>query len=58
MPNQSMLTSRGYTATMRTRVRMHGEDNVRFMREVSRKYDPEGLFQKRMRSGVKISEVK
>lgn len=36
----------------------YGEGNVRFLREVAGKFDPEGLFQKRMRSGFKISEVK
>lgn len=38
-------------------LKSYGEDNVRFLRDVSKKYDPEGLFQKRMRSGYKISDV-
>lgn len=35
----------------------YGEGNVRFLRETAQKFDPEGLLQKRMRSGFKISEV-
>lgn len=36
----------------------YGEENVRFLRETAKKFDPEGFLQKRMRSGFKISEVK
>lgn len=35
----------------------YGEDNVAFMKEVACKYDPAGVFQKRMPGGFKITEV-
>lgn len=38
-------------------LKSYGKENVEFLREVSKKYDPEGLFQKRMRSGFKIPDM-
>ena len=35
----------------------YGEENVRKMREVAAKYDPEGVFQTRVPGGFKISRV-
>ena len=35
----------------------YGEDNVEFMKKVACKYDPAGVFQKRMPGGFKITEV-
>ena len=35
----------------------YGEENVRFMKEVARKYDPEGFFQKRVSGGFKLDRV-
>lgn len=32
----------------------YGEENVRFLREVSRKYDPKGVFQRRVPGGFKL----
>ena len=36
----------------------YGESNVTFLRQTAKKHDPDELFQKRMKSGFKISEVK
>jgi hypothetical protein len=35
----------------------YGADNVRYMKEVAKKYDPEGFFQDRVPGGFKISRV-
>lgn len=35
----------------------YGEDNVRYMRDVSRKYDPHGVFQFRVPGGFKIDNA-
>ncbi|KAL4745378.1 hypothetical protein BDW72DRAFT_198698 [Aspergillus terricola var. indicus] len=35
----------------------YGEENVRHMREVAGKYDPDGVFQKRAPGGFKLSKV-
>ena len=45
-----------YADSTQDPVKSYGEDNVEFLRDVSRKYDPEGLFQKGMRSGFKIPD--
>lgn len=36
----------------------YGDDNVKRMREVAKKYDPTGIFQTRVPGGFKISKVK
>ena len=35
----------------------YGEENVRHMREIAGKYDPDGVFQKRVPGGFKISRA-
>lgn len=35
----------------------YGEENVAFMKEVSAKYDPDGVFQRRVPGGFKVSRV-
>lgn len=35
----------------------YGEENVKFMKEVSAKYDPEGFFQKKIASGFTLSQI-
>ena len=35
----------------------YGKDNYQFLRQVSRKYDPEGLFQKGCVGGFKLDVV-
>lgn len=35
----------------------YGEDSVRHMREVSRKYDPQGVFQVRVPGGFKVRNL-
>lgn len=35
----------------------YGEKNIRHMREVSQKYDPDGVFQSRVPGGFKIGNV-
>lgn len=35
----------------------YGTENVAFMRDISTKYDPQGLFQRRVPGGFKISRV-
>lgn len=35
----------------------YGVENVAFMRDVSAKYDPQGIFQRRVPGGFKISRV-
>lgn len=35
----------------------YGKDNVDFIRKVAAKYDPSGMFQKKVMSGWKISKV-
>lgn len=35
----------------------YGEENVAYLKKVAKKYDPLGVFQKRMPGGFKISEV-
>lgn len=35
----------------------YGAENVAFLRDVSAKYDPEGIFQRRVPGGFKISRV-
>lgn len=32
----------------------YGEENVRFLREVSKKYDPRGVFQRQVPGGFKL----
>lgn len=32
----------------------YGEESVRLMREVSKKYDPEGVFQRQVKGGFKL----
>jgi hypothetical protein len=39
-------------------LKSYGQKNVDFMREVAAKYDPSGMFQKKVVSGWKISNVK
>jgi hypothetical protein len=36
----------------------YGEDNIKQMQEVAIKYDPTGVFQRRVPGGFKISKVK
>jgi hypothetical protein len=43
-----------YAAAYQTPLETYGEDNLRFMRSVSRKYDPKGVFQKRVPGGFKL----
>jgi hypothetical protein len=38
-------------------LKSYGQRNVDFMREVAGKYDPSGMFQKKVVSGWKISKV-
>ncbi len=46
---------------MRTRaenpLRSYGDDNVRRLKDIARKYDPQEIFQKLCRGGFKISDV-
>lgn len=35
----------------------YGADNIQFMKDVARKYDPEGFFQKRVPGGFKLDRV-
>lgn len=35
----------------------YGEESIKHMREVSRKYDPQGVFQSRVPGGFKIGNV-
>jgi hypothetical protein len=35
----------------------YGEENVKFLKKVATKYDPDGVFQTRMPGGFKISKV-
>lgn len=41
-----------YAAPFQTPLQAYGEENLRFMRGVSRRYDSEGVFQKRVPGGV------
>ncbi|KAI4183119.1 MAG: hypothetical protein L6R41_005584 [Letrouitia leprolyta] len=43
-----------YAAEAQDSIGSYGEENVRRLKEVSRKYDPEGLFQKRVLGGFKL----
>ncbi|KFX86128.1 hypothetical protein V490_09212, partial [Pseudogymnoascus sp. VKM F-3557] len=43
-----------YAAAYQTPLETYGEDNLGFMRAVSRKYDPKGVFQKRVPGGFKL----
>lgn len=38
-------------------LRSYGAENVGFMREVARRYDPQGVFQEKVVSGWKVSRV-
>ena len=35
----------------------YGEENIQFMKDVAKKYDPEGFFQKRVPGGFKLERV-
>jgi hypothetical protein len=43
-----------YAAAYQTPLETYGEDNLGFMRAVSKKYDPKGVFQKRVPGGFKL----
>ncbi|PWY85006.1 FAD-binding domain-containing protein [Aspergillus heteromorphus CBS 117.55] len=46
-----------YAGRTQNPLRGYGRDNVEFMRQVSRKYDPQGVFQRLVPGGFKISSV-
>lgn len=46
-----------YTDYTQNPLPTYGETNVAFLKKVAKKYDPSGVFQKRMPGGFKISEV-
>ncbi|KFZ10746.1 hypothetical protein V502_07954 [Pseudogymnoascus sp. VKM F-4520 (FW-2644)] len=43
-----------YAAPFQTPLEAYGEENLRFLRGVSGKYDPKGVFQKRVPGGFKL----
>jgi hypothetical protein len=43
-----------YAAAYQTPLEAYGEDSLKFMRTVSKKYDPKGVFQKRVPGGFKL----
>ncbi|ELR09904.1 hypothetical protein GMDG_04382 [Pseudogymnoascus destructans 20631-21] len=43
-----------YAAAYQNPLESYGEENLRFMRGVSRKYGPKGVFQKQVPGGVKL----
>lgn len=43
-----------YAAPFQTPLESYGEENLRFLRAVSEKYDPKGVFQKRVPGGFKL----
>lgn len=43
-----------YAAAYQTPLESYGEDNLQFLRTVSRKYDSKGVFQKRVPGGFKL----
>ena len=43
-----------YAAPFQAPLEAYGEDNLRFLRAVSEKYDPKGVFQKRVPGGFKL----
>lgn len=43
-----------YAAWFQDPMASYGAENLEFLREVSRKYDPSGLFQKAVRGGYKL----
>ncbi|KAH7390741.1 hypothetical protein DE146DRAFT_766790 [Phaeosphaeria sp. MPI-PUGE-AT-0046c] len=47
-----------YVDSTQDPLKSYGQKNVDFMRKVAAKYDPNGVFQKRVVSGWKISKVK
>ncbi|PYH90414.1 FAD-binding domain-containing protein [Aspergillus ellipticus CBS 707.79] len=46
-----------YADSTQNPLRGYGPDNVEFMRQVAKKYDPEGVFQRLVPGGFKISKV-
>ncbi|GJC97911.1 hypothetical protein ColKHC_06737 [Colletotrichum higginsianum] len=38
-------------------IKSYGEENVKFLKEVAAKYDPQGIFQTRVSGGFKLSRV-
>jgi hypothetical protein len=38
-------------------LRGYGEENVQFIREVAERYDPEGVFQRQVPGGFKVSKA-
>lgn len=44
----------GYAYPTQPVIEGYGEDNVNFLREVSRKYDPQGIFQRCVPGGFKL----
>lgn len=46
-----------YAGAWQRPIRGYGEKNVRFMREVSKRYDPDGVFQKWVPGGFKLGDV-
>jgi len=46
-----------YVDSTQDPLKSYGQKNVDFMREVAAKYDPSGMFQKKVVSGWKISQV-
>jgi hypothetical protein len=46
-----------YCASWQRPFESYGEDNVRFLQEVSRKYDPDRLFQRGCVGGFKLDDV-
>lgn len=43
-----------YAAAYQTPLESYGEENLKFMRDVSREYDPKGVFQKQVPGGFKL----
>ncbi len=43
-----------YAAAYQTPLEPYGEENLMFMRGVSREYDPKGVFQKQVPGGFKL----
>lgn len=45
-----------YADSSQDPVKSYGKKNVKFLEEVSKKYDPEGFFQTKVKSGFKLSQ--
>lgn len=46
-----------YADTSQDSMGSYGEDNLRFLKEVAAKYDPEGVFQRRFPGGFKLDRA-